>query len=269
MDRMPDVGLGTWEHSDPEECAESVRVALDEIGYRHVDTAQVYGTEPYVREGLERASTPREELFLATKVHDDDPGRGYDAVGAAAENRLVELGVDSLDLLYVHWPIGAYEASETLSQYDELVDRGVIDHVGLSNFTPDLLDEAREVLDHDLFAHQVEMHPFRQQRELLEYAQAHDHYLVAYSPLARGTVFEDETLTDIAEKHGASAAQVSLAWLLSKEKVVVIPKATGEAHLRDNYGARDLELDAEDAERIEAIDREERYVDRPDAPWNQ
>jgi 2,5-diketo-D-gluconate reductase B len=265
---VPEVGLGTWEHTDAEACIASVATAL-ESGYRHVDTAQVYGTEQYVGEGLRRADVPREEVYLATKIHDDDPGYGYREVRAGAEARLEALGVDSLELLYVHWPVGEYEAADTLPRYDALVEDGLVEGVGLSNFTPELLDEARDVLDHEVVAHQVEIHPFLKQDHLVEYAVEHDHRLVAYSPLARGDVFENDTLRAIAEKHGVSAARVSLSWLLSKLNVSVVPKATGVDHLRDNLAARDLELDPEDIERIDAIEREERYVDRPEAPWHE
>ncbi|WP_114578700.1 aldo/keto reductase [Saliphagus sp. LR7] len=266
MDQIPPIGLGTWEHTDRKDCIESVRLAL-EMGYQHVDTAQVYGTEEYVREGIREASVDRDEIFLATKVHEDDPGLGYENFYEAARNRLSALGVDYLDLLYIHWPLGSYEAEETLPELDRVIDDGIAKHVGLSNFTPELIQEARETLENPLFAHQLEMHPFLQQDEQLEYAQRHGHSLVAYSPLARGQVFESEVLTDIAAKHGVSAAQVSLAWLLSRENVVVIPKATGSDHLRDNWEAQNLELDDEDIERIGDIDRTERFVNREDAPW--
>ncbi len=266
METIPNLGLGTWENTDPEACANSVQFAL-ELGYRHIDTAQAYDNEPYVGEGIARADVDRDEFLLATKVHDEFSGLGYDRFYEAAGNRLDALGVDALDLLYVHWPIGRYEADETLPQLDRAVDDGITTHAGVSNFTVELLDEAIETLENPLFAHQAECHPYLQQEHLIEHAQEHDYYFVAYSPLARGDVLKDDVLTDIADKHDASAAQVSLAWLMGKENVVVIPKATGEAHIRDNWDARDLELDDEDVERIEAIEREERYVERDNAPW--
>lgn len=268
MVHIPKFGLGTWQNTDPEECANSVAYAL-ELGYRHVDTAQAYGNEEYVADGLERADVGRDEIFLATKVHDEFAGLGYDRFFEAAENRLDALNVDYLDLLYVHWPIGQYDAETTLPQLDRVVDEGIADRIGLSNFTPELLDEAREVLDTPLFAHQAECHPFLPQQELIEHAQEHDYYFVAYSPLARGDVLENEILVDIADKHGVSATQVSLAWLTSKDNVAVIPKATSEEHISDNWAARELELDDEDVERIESIGRTERYVDRENAAWNR
>ena len=262
----PRIGLGTYRNTDPDQCAASVTAAL-ELGYRHLDTAQGYDNERYVGDGLAASSVPREEVFLATKVSTDR--LAYDDVLASTEKSLDRLGVDSVDLLYVHWPIDSYDPAETLRAFDHLVSEGLVQHVGLSNFTPSLLDEATTHLDAPVFAHQVEMHPLLQQRELLAHAQREDHYLVAYSPLARGEVFDVPELTAVAEKHGVSEAQVSLAWLASKEHVVPIPKATSETHLRDNYAALSLELDAEDVERIDAIDREERLVDFDTAPWNR
>ncbi len=265
MSAMPRLGLGTYQNTDPEQCAESVRTAL-EVGYRHVDTAQGYDNETAVGEGLAAASVPREETFLATKVSTEN--LAYEDVIESTEESLDELGVGAVDLLYVHWPIRTYDAPETLRAFDVLYDEGRIGRVGLSNFTPELLDEARDLLSAPVFAHQVEMHPLLQQDELLEYAQTHDHWLVAYCPIARGAVFDEPVLTEIAAAHDATAAQVSLAWLLSKEGVAPIPKATGEDHIAENYGALDLELTDDELARIDAIDREERIVDFDEAPWN-
>lgn len=268
MDDLPAMGLGTWENTDPDTCAESVRTAL-EAGYRHIDTAQHYENEPAVGEGIAAADVPREEMFVASKVHPKRFGLGYDEVIEGLEATLDRLRLDSLDLLYVHWPVDNYEAADTLAAFDELVDRGKIHHVGVSNFSVALLDEAIDTLDAPLFAHQAETHPYLQQDELVAHAQAHGYHHVAYSPLARGQVFEIPEIEAIAAKHGVSPAQVSLAWLLSRERVSVVPKATSEAHIRDNLGALDLELDTADVERIRGIERSERFVERDGAPWQE
>jgi diketogulonate reductase-like aldo/keto reductase len=254
---MPVLGLGTWENEDPEQCAESVRRAL-EMGYRHVDTAQIYGNEAAVGDGIAAADVPRDEIFLATKVWISNLG-AEDAV-ASTEESLDKLGVDSVDLLYVHWPARTYDPADTLPAFDELVDRGLVDRVGVSNFEPEHVDRAREVLDEPVFANQVELHPLLQQERLREYAAETDLELVAYSPLIRGEVFDVPELTEVAEKHGVSEAQVSLAWLREKG-VTAIPKATSEAHVRDNWESLALDLDDEDVATIDAIDRTERRVD--------
>ena len=261
---MPLLGLGTWENTDPEQCAASVRTAL-ETGYRHVDTARVYGNEAAVGEGIAAADVDREEVFLATKVWIDN--LAYEDVIRTTEASLDRLGVDAVELLYVHWPAREYDSRETLAAFDELVDRGLVERVGVSNFEPAQLEQAVDLLDTPAFANQVECHPLLPQRDLREVCAAHDVEVVAYSPLARGAVLDDPVLTDVAETHGVSAAQVSLAWLREKG-VTAIPKATGRAHIADNWRSLDLELDAEEVERIDAIDRRDRRVDPGFAPWN-
>ena len=268
MTDLPPLGIGTWENTDPEACANAVQTALD-MGYRHVDTADIYGNEEYVGDGIERASVDRDEFVLASKAHTQATGLTYDDVIETAEQSLERLGTDYLDLFYVHWPTGDYEAEETLPAFDELVESGLVEEVGVSNFTPELVEEAMDVLDAPVFANQVEMHPLLQQEELVAHAQEHDYYLVAYSPLARGDVFDVPEVTEVAEKHGVSEAQVSLAWLRAKDNVVAIPKATSEGHIEDNYASLDLELDDEDLATIDGIGREDRHLDFDVAPWNQ
>ena len=260
---MPMLGLGTWENTDPEQCAQSVRAAL-ETGYRHIDTAQAYGNEDAVGDGIAAADVDRDDVFLATKVWIDN--LAYDDALETTEASLDRLGVDSLDLLYVHWPSRTYDPEETLRAFDELVDDGRIDRVGVSNFEPENLETAIDVLDADVFANQVECHPFLQQTELRDASAEHDVEVVGYSPLARGDVLGDPILEEIAGKHDVSEAQVSLAWL-REQGVTAIPKATSHAHVEDNWLSLGLELDDEDLERIERLDRGDRKVDPGFAPW--
>jgi 2,5-diketo-D-gluconate reductase B len=266
VEELPDIGIGTYENTEPEVCAESVATALN-CGYRHVDTAEGYENERAVGEGIRRSDVDREDVFLATKISPDN--LAHDDVIDHAETSRDRLGVTTLDLLYVHWPIRAYDPEETLAVFDDLYERGLIRNVGLSNFTPELLEEAIDTLDVPLFAHQVECHPLLQQDRLRELAREHDHHLVAYTPLAKGNVTEIAELVEIADAHGATPAQVALAWLLSKESVAAIPKSESPDHIEENIGALDLELTDADIERIDAIDREKRYVDFEEAPWNQ
>ncbi|WP_368409110.1 aldo/keto reductase [Halocatena marina] len=259
---MPMLGLGTWQNSDPEQCAESVRTALS-MGYRHIDTAQVYGNEASVGEGIRTANVDREQVFLATKVWYEQ--LGYDDVIETTRESLDRLGVDSVDLLYAHWPADPYDAEETLSAFDELADAGLIEHVGMSNFTPELLETAQSVSEAPIFANQVECHPLLQQKRLRDYCASNDIRLVAYSPLARGAVFDVPELQEIAEEHGVSEAQVSLAWLREKG-ITAIPKATGEDHLRDNAESVTLSLDDGDISTIDNIDREDRQINPSFAP---
>jgi 2,5-diketo-D-gluconate reductase B len=264
-DELPRLGFGTVGVTDPA----TVETAL-ETGYRHLDTAQWYGNEDVVGEGLSRSDVPREDVVVASKVLPEN--LAHDDVLRTAEESRQRLDVDVVDLLYVHWPTNAYDPEETLGAFDTLYDEGTIRGVGLSNFTPALLDEALDVLSAPAVALQVEMHPMLHQRELVSYVRDAGMALVAYSPLAQGAVFDEPVLRDVAEKHGVSVARVSLAWLLGQENVAAIPKASGD-HVQDNYGALSLELDDEDRARIADLARGFRTVDPADeekvdrTPW--
>jgi diketogulonate reductase-like aldo/keto reductase len=261
---MPMLGLGTWENTDPDACAQSVRTAI-ETGYRHIDTAQAYGNEADVGRGIAAADLPREELFVATKVWISQLSR--EDVLASTRESLEKLGTEYADLLYVHWPAGDYEPEETLNALAELKAEGSVERIGVSNFEPEHVERAREVLGEYPFANQVEVHPLLQQPELREHAAETGVELVAYSPLARGGVFDVPELTEIADRHGenVSEAQVSLAWLREKG-ITAIPKATGADHIADNWASLSLELTEEDVATIDAIDREDRRVHPSFAP---
>lgn len=261
---MPRLGQGTWPITDREECVEMVQQGL-EIGYRHIDTAQMYEKEAHVGEAIETSSVPRSEVFVATKLV--GANLGYADVLETARESADRLRVETIDLLYVHFPRAAYDPDETLPALDTLVEDGVIRHIGLSNFTPPYLDEALEILDHDLYAHQVEMHPLLQQRELRQYAREDGHRFVAHTPLARRRVFEQALLTTLAEERDLSPAELSIAWLLSKENVAAIPKSTDPDHLQANYDAQFIDLDAEAIERIDALHEfRQQRVNNPDNP---
>lgn len=254
LDFEPKLGLGTMGIEDPDSIAAAI-----EMGYRHLDTAQIYENERVVGDGVERADVPREDISLATKVWADS--LAHDDVLSSTRESLDKLGVGYVDLLYVHRPIETYDPESTLTAFDELHDEGRIRGVAVSNFSVEQVAEARDLLDTPLLANQVEMHPFYQQEELLANAEKHDYTLVAYSPLAQGEVFENETMQGIAEKHDATPAQVSLAWLAGKKSVVPIPRSASEIHLRQNLAALDLELDAEDVTEIESIEREQKLFE--------
>lgn len=262
---LPDIGLGTMAYDTPDDCIDSVEAAL-EMGYRHIDTAQKYENEPEVGEGIARSSVPREDVFLATKVEEDN--LAYDDVHRTTNESLERLGVDQVDLLYVHWPAISYDAEETLEAFNEVAAAGKTRYIGLGNFSPALVDEARDHLDEPVFAVQVEMHPRLPQEELQAYARDHDLHLVAYCPLMHGEIFDVPEVAEIAEDAGVSVAQLSLAWLASKENVSAIPKATGEAHLSENLAAADIELDPTMIERVDNIEDRRRVVDVEKGPWN-
>lgn len=257
---VPAIGLGTWNNHD--RCAESVRTAL-ETGYRHVDTAAAYGNEAAVGEGVDRADVDREAVFLATKVWHTD--LAYEDVIASAEASRERLGTDYIDLLYVHWPANTYEPAATLPAFDDLRDRGLIRYVGVSNFEPAHVEGARAVLSAPIAANQIELHPYLRRPELRAFAAETDLPLVAYCPLVRGAILEDDVVGEIADARGATKAQVTLAWL-RHHGVAAVPKATGEAHVRENWASRDVELTSKEIGRIDGIDRRRRVVHPSFAP---
>ena len=263
-DDLPAIGLGTSGNADPDQCAASVEAAL-EIGYRHIDTAQMYDNERAVGRGIAAAAVDRDDVWLATKIHPTN--LAPEAVRRTFAESLERLDVESVDMLYVHWPTKAYDPEATLPAFDELYAEGLVDHVCVSNFTSTLLDEAREILEAPVLANQVEMHPLLPQTELVEYAREHDLHLVAYSPLGRGEILDHPVLNEVADEHDATPAQVSLAWLLEHDRVVPIPKATGRGHLRENLAARDLALDDSAIDRIDAIEDRKRVIVPDENPW--
>ncbi|PAU83348.1 aldehyde oxidoreductase [Halorubrum salipaludis] len=251
---LPPVGLGTMGIDDPD----PIETALD-AGYRHLDTARIYGNEAVVGDGLAAAiganGIAREDVTVATKLWIDD--LAGDDVGPTARESAALLGVDALDLLYVHRPRGAYDPETTLPALDRLVDEGLVRNVGVSNFEIDGLDRALDVLDAPLAAHQTELHPLFYRPELLEHAREHGYAVVAYSPLAGGRVGEVAPVVAAAEAHETTPEAVAIAWATGKEPVVAIPKASSEAHLRANLAAGDLELTDAEVAAIDAVEREE------------
>ena len=264
-DGMPMLGLGTWKLTDEETAPATVADAL-EMGYRHVDTADAYGNHHLVGDGLAQSAVDRDDVFLATKVWTDD--LGYEDAIEAANQAVDDLGVDSVDLLYVHWPAEAYDPEETFQAFDQLVDEGVTERIGISNFEPEQIDEAVDHADHDIFAHQFECHPLLQQEAVRTATESHDINPVAYSPLARGDVFGHEVISDLAGRHGVSEAQVSLAWL-REHGVTAIPKASSTAHLHDNWASLSLQLNDGELEKIDELSPHSRQVDPDFGPWNQ
>jgi len=248
--RIPKLGLGTWQNTGPT-CTETVRTAL-ELGYRHVDTAQVYDNEAAVGEGIAAADVDREDLFLTTKVWRSNL-RHEDVIDSVEES-LDKLGVDYVDLLLIHWPHPRVPIAETLGAMAQLRERGLVEHLGVSNFTRSQLAEARDAVDAPIVADQVLYHPYKDQSALHEYCVDEGVALTAYSPLARGRVLDDRTLAEIGDQHSKSAPQVALRWLVQQEAVVAIPKTTSREHLQDNLAVFDFELSDDEMARIDALD---------------
>ncbi|MFC7231091.1 aldo/keto reductase [Saliphagus sp. GCM10025308] len=245
---LPPIGLGTMGIEDPDVIATAL-----EVGYRHLDTAHIYGNEAVVGEGIARSDVPRDELTVATKVWADSlaPDDVIDSTDASRER----LGVETIDLLYVHRPIETYDPEATLPAFDSLRERGWIEHVGLSNFTREELETARSILVAPIAAHQVEFHPLFRSPGLLEHARRYEYPVVAYSPLAGGRVRDLEPIVTVAEKHETTPEAVALAWVLTHDGVHAIPKASSREHLEANLDAAGLNLESGDVDAIDAIER--------------
>ncbi|TKX87814.1 aldo/keto reductase [Halorubrum sp. SS5] len=251
---LPPVGLGTMGIDDPD----AVATALS-VGYRHLDTARIYDNEAVVGDGLAAGLTAadldRDDVTVATKLWIDD--LGSEAVAPAARESAERLGVDAIDLLYVHRPRGDYDPEATLPALDRLVEEGLVRNVGVSNFEVADLDRAVEILGRPPAAHQTELHPLFHRPELLDHAREHGYPVVAYSPLAGGRVREVDAVVEAAAAHGTTPEAVAIAWAAAKEPVVTIPKASSEAHLRANLAAADLDLTDAEVAAIDAVEREE------------
>ena len=261
MTALPSPGFGTFKLTG-EDCVRAVETAL-EAGYRHVDTAQFYENEERVGRGIERAEVDREDVTVATKLWHDTLAR-EDVLAGVRESR-ERLGVDTIDVVYVHWPANTYDPAETLGALSDLHDDGLLDAVGLSNFTPELVDEALDHCDAPVTAVQAEVHPLLPQADLREHCADRGLDLVGYNPLMHGFALDRPEVEAVAEKHGVSPARAILAWHHARG-VVPIPKATSAEHIRDNWGSLGVELDADDLARIDGIEERQRLGDPDFAP---
>lgn len=262
--KIPILGLGTFQVGG-KTCKEAVMSVLN-MGYRHIDTAAVYGNEEEVGEGIKESDVDREEIFVTTKV----PRKKLqpDDLVNAAEESLDRLDMDYVDLLLMHWDTAnqAVPMEESLGAMRELKEKDKTKHIGVSNFTLELLQEALQI-EPSLTCNQVEMHPMLQQRKILDFCRENNLILTAYSPLARGDVMENPNLQEIADKYDRTPAQVSLRWLIQQYNVVAIPKSSKESHQKENLQAINFHLEDGDMEKIYNIEETRRKVDPGFAPW--
>ncbi|SEK26687.1 2,5-didehydrogluconate reductase DkgB [Halomonas daqiaonensis] len=264
---LPNPGLGTF-RLQGDTLKRVIHDAL-ELGFRHIDTAQMYDNEQDVGAAIAESEVPRETLFVTTKVWHDrlEPA----SLKASVEESLEKLGTDYVDLLLIHWPSPdeAVPMTDYLTALREVQQAGQARHIGVSNFTIAQVDRALEILGPEwLLTNQVEVHPFLQNRAVVEHCQSRGLTVTGYMPLAVGKVLEDETLKDIAEAHGVTPAQVVLAWTRSRG-VVTIPSSTRREHLAANLEAVDIKLGDDELEAIAGLDRGERIADPDFAPeWD-
>ena len=252
---MPVLGLGTWPLKGAE-CTEVVKKAL-QLGYRHIDTAADYENHKDIGRALQESGLERSELFITSKVSRGD--LRYDDFLQAAERILIELAVDYLDLLLIHWPNKEIPLEETLRAMARLKEEGKVRSLGVSNFTEAHIRKAMDIFPDLISVNQVEFHPYLYQKGLLDFCRAHDIVLTAYSPLAQGKIFRDDRIRVLTEKYGFSAAQLVLKWLLEKG-IVVIPKASSPGHLKDNLDVLNLEIGPEVLAELDNMDENLRLI---------
>jgi 2,5-diketo-D-gluconate reductase B len=255
--KVPALGFGTWALSG-RAAYDATRQALD-LGYRHIDTAQIYGNEGEIGRAIRDSGIARDEIFLTTKVAPNNLRAA--AAKRSHDESLKRLGLDQVDLLLIHWPNSETPLGETLQALAELRAAGKTRFIGVSNFTVLLLRQAVERHGADLLCNQVEYHPFLAQGPVRAALERYGMMLTAYAPVARGRVFDDKTLTAIGRHYGKSAAQVTLRWLLDQKNVAAVPKAARRQHAAANIDIFDFTLSAEDRIAIDALAEEERLVE--------
>jgi 2,5-diketo-D-gluconate reductase B len=246
--RIPAIGLGTWELRG-RTCARIVEQAL-RLGYRHIDTAQVYENEREVGEGLRASSVKRTDLFVTTKVWTSH--FAPNDLERSAKESLARLRLTEVDLLLLHWPNPQVPLPETLGALARAKQLGLTRHIGVSNFTVALIEQAVKASPEQLACDQVEYHPYLDQTKVQAACARHGMAVVAYSPVAKGRIKNDQTLARIGDRHGKTAAQVCLRWLV-QQKVAAIPRTSKLERLSENLDVFDFELSDEEMTKISAM----------------
>jgi diketogulonate reductase-like aldo/keto reductase len=246
--QLPRLGLGTYRMQD-DVCCAAVESALA-LGYRHIDTAEMYDNEREVGEGLRTSGVPRNEVFVVTKIW---PSHFMPReLLRAAKESLTKLRLSEVDLLLLHWPNPRIPLSETLGALCSAKEAGLARNIGVSNFTVALIEEATQLSSEPLVCDQIELHPFIDQSKVRAACAAHGMAVVAYCPIARGNAKNSAVLARIGEQHGKSAAQVSLRFLV-QQQVVVIPRTSKLERLTENAAIFDFELGADEMAEITAL----------------
>ena len=250
---MPVLGLGTWRLAG-EECTRVVSEAI-EMGYRHIDTADIYENHLAVGKALGRFDRP--SLFVTSKVPYQQ--LACDDLIATCERNLEELQLDYLDMYLLHWPNADVPMEETFGALKVLHEAGKVRSIGVSNFIIRRLGEAIEMAQLPICTNQVEFHPLLYQKELLEFCNSSDVVVTAYAPLARTEALRNPVIKAVADEVGKTPAQVCLRWLVGKG-IVVIPKTSSQERLRENMGIFGWELPAEAERRIDEIPEQKRLI---------
>jgi diketogulonate reductase-like aldo/keto reductase len=245
---IPQVGFGLWQNKDEQECIDSVRMAL-EAGYRHFDTAQVYGNEQYLAAGLEAAKIDRKDVFITTKIRVEN----FLRVDKSFATSLEKLDTDYVDLLLLHFPVTGLRKN-AWKKLEALQREGKARNIGVSNYTIRHLKQMEDYATQKPAVNQVELHVFLQQPELVEYCKKHNILVEAYSPLAHGQGIDDPVLASIAQKYDKTPAQIMLRWCI-EVGTVPLPKSTHKERIEQNIDIFDFALDVEDMVKIKGLEQ--------------
>ena len=255
---IPAIGFGTMEF--PGRAAELVKAALD-CGYRHIDTARKYGTEQFVGEGVRASGVSRDEIFVTTKVTEEN-AREADFM-RSVETSLHTLDFHYVDLLLIHWPQPKVPFAETLGALAKAKRQGLARHIGVSNFTLTMLDDAVRVCPEPLVTNQIEYHAYLPQDRMLAALRRHGMILTAYCPVARGRLLDDPVVGEIAQAHGKTHAQICLRWLVQQPDVAAVPRAIEEKHIAEDIDIFDFTLSEGEMQRLSALRRRQVRIANP------
>jgi 2,5-diketo-D-gluconate reductase B len=263
--RIPAIGLGVMTLKD-DTCVKAVDAAL-RMGYRHVDTAQMYGNERETGEGLRASGIKRDDVFVTTKVWHDKLRVGD--FERSVDESLTKLGLSYVDLLLIHWPNKDVPLKETIDVLCKVKREGKTRHVGVANFTVALTEEAVKVATEPLVTNQIEVHPFIDRSKVIDAARRNGLSITAYCPIARGAAPGDAVLARIGAAHGKSPAQVSLRYLI-QQRIIPIPRSSDPQHIADNFAVFDFTLSAADMAELDKLkSANKRIVSPPHAPqWD-
>ena len=252
---IPQLGLGVYQ-VPPNQTEDVVRTAL-EVGYRHIDTAQMYGNEEGVGAALHSSALPRDEVYVTSKLNNDN--HRPDDVRRSFDESLKRLGLDRLDLFLIHWPLPTRYDGDFVSTWRamvQLLEDGRVTSVGVSNFEPDHLDRLVEETGVAPVVNQIEVHPFFTNDAARAASQRHGIKVEGWAPIARGQVSDDPVIREIADAHGRTPAQVALRWHVERGDIV-FPKSVRRERMEENFAIFDFSLSADEVDRITALDRGE------------
>jgi 2,5-diketo-D-gluconate reductase A len=257
---IPQLGFGVFQIK-PADTVEAVTTAL-QIGYRHIDTAQMYGNEKQVGEAIAKSDLDPSDIFVTTKLNNNK--HGFDDALAAADQSLADLGLDRVDLFLIHWPLASVsDYVQTWRAMERIYAEGKARSIGVSNFQAHHLRKLHSETDVPPAVNQIEVHPYLTQDELRAFDAEHGIATEAWSPIAQGGVLNDPTITGIADAHGKSAAQVVLRWHVQLGNIV-FPKSVTPERMQENFEIFDFELSEADLGMISALNRDERIGPDPD-----